>query len=89
MVHGHLLHIGADLDVVRIRNQVREACEQDRRSDYSHVRVSQSKVVLLSLIGSSANGRFSMTDFYAFGFALLDNAFRIIDTLMSRKANEL
>lgn len=57
VVHRHPLHIGADLDVVRIRNQVRETCEQDTRSDYSHVRVSQSQGALLSLIGSSANGR--------------------------------
>lgn len=45
VVHGHPLHVGGDLDVVWIRNQIRETCEQDENtehiSDYSHYGVSR------------------------------------------------
>lgn len=33
VVHGHPLHVGAGLDVIGIRNQVREACEQEQSAD--------------------------------------------------------
>lgn len=29
VVHGHPLHVGGDLDVVGVRNQIRETCSED------------------------------------------------------------
>lgn len=33
VVHGHPLHVGASLDVVRIRNQIRETWEQEQNAE--------------------------------------------------------
>lgn len=32
-VHGHPLHVSARLDVIRIRNQIRETCEQKENAE--------------------------------------------------------
>lgn len=33
VVHGHSLHVGASLDIIRIRNQIRETCEQEENAE--------------------------------------------------------
>lgn len=33
VVHGHPLHVGAGLDVVRVRNQIRETWEQEQNAE--------------------------------------------------------
>lgn len=35
VVHGHPLHVGGDLDVVRIGNQIGETWKQDQCAKYS------------------------------------------------------